>query len=250
MKVSIITVCYNSADFIGSAVESVLAQDYENIEYIVIDGASQDTTVDVVKSLAKKNSRTIHITTEKDRGIYDAMNKGLSLATGEIVGFLNADDVLDGSSVISGYVRMFQSSHADIVFADLDYVDRQQTDRVLRKWKSGALPRSGMRYGWHPAHPTFYVRRSVYKEFGVFDLNFKIAADYELMLRFMQRYRVKAVYLPQKSVRMRAGGVSNGSLKNIIKANWECLLAWKKNELPLNPLTVPGKLFWKFKQLL
>jgi glycosyltransferase involved in cell wall biosynthesis len=249
MKVSIITVCFNSSEFINDAIRSVLVQDYPEIEYIIVDGGSSDGTLEIIRSFSEAFNGHMRFISEKDSGIYDAMNKGIALSTGDVVGFLNADDILDSSSIISDYVRTFMETSAEAVFADLDYVNRSDISKTVRVWQSGPLPRSRMSFGWHPAHPTFYVRRYIFDKYGLFDLDFKIAADYELMLRFVHKFRIGVAYLPLKTVRMRVGGVSNSSLKNIIRANWECVKAWDRNNLHVNPLTVPGKLIWKLKQV-
>ncbi|WP_198018167.1 glycosyltransferase family 2 protein [Hippea jasoniae] len=228
MLVSIITVVYNNKDTIKDAIESVLNQTYENIEYIVIDGASTDGTVDIVKSYGNRIDKFI---SKKDNGIYDAMNKGINLASGDIIGILNSDDFYVDSKVIEKVVEVFKDKNVDSVYGDLVYVDKDDTDKIIRYWKSKEYKEGLFKKGWHPAHPTFFVKKEIYNKYGVFNLDFKIAADYELMLRFLEKYKITTSYLPEVLVKMRIGGKSNISIKNIIKANIECYKAWCINGL-------------------
>jgi glycosyltransferase involved in cell wall biosynthesis len=277
MKLSIITVCYNSAATIRDAVDSVLEQEGVELEYIVIDGQSSDETVDVLKTYGE---RVTHLVSEPDHGIYDAMNKGVALATGDVVGILNSDDFYADASVLSEVVTAFEgnrepgtrhtappshdgghegkqpstinhrssTAHVDCVYGDLDYVDAEDTDRVVRAWRSGELTHRAFRRGWHPAHPTFFVRRSVYERVGTFNLDLKIAADYEFMLRVLERDQAKAAYLPRVLVKMRTGGASNASIKNILQANLQCWQAWRLNGLGWSPLPILAKPLSKLKQ--
>lgn len=234
MKVSVITVCFNAASTICDTIESVLSQNYPEIEYIVVDGASTDGTVDIVRSYGKRITKFI---SEPDDGIYDAMNKGIKLAEGDIVAILNADDFYVDSSVISKIVKTFQKSGADIVYGDIVIVDPNNTARVVRYWKAGEYRPGSFKWGWHPPHPAFFVKRDIYKRYGVFDLEFKrVAADYEIMVRFMERYGVKSTYLPEVLVKMRAGGKSTKNFWNILIGNWESYRALKKNNIKINPL--------------
>ncbi len=235
MKVSIITVVHNNEYTISDAIDSVLNQTYKNIEYIVIDGASTDGTVDVIKKYASKINKLI---IEPDNGIYDAMNKGLRLATGDIIGFLNSDDFYASNNVLEKVVNEFTEKKVDSVYGDLIYVDNKETTKVVRYWKSKPYREGLFKKGWHPPHPTFFVKREVYKKYGSFRLDFKIAADYELMLRFLEKYKISTAYIPEVLVKMRIGGKSNKSIKNIIKANLECYKAWKINNLKINPLNL------------
>jgi len=246
MRISIITVCYNSAATIRDAVDSVLAQQGMELEYIVIDGASKDKTIEIVSGYDSKISQII---SEPDEGIYDAMNKGVARATGEIVGILNSDDFYADANVLSLVAAAFEAPSVDCVYGDLDYVDAVDTGRVVRAWRSQPYAEGAFRRGWHPAHPSFFVRRSVYERFGMFDTSLPIAADYEFMLRVLERYQLKSVYLPKVMVKMRTGGASNSSLKNIAKANLQCWKAWRQNGLGWSPLPVVRKPFSKLKQL-
>lgn len=248
MKFSIITVAYNSDTTIGETIASVLQQTYGNIEYIVVDGLSRDRTLGVAQEAEPKFAGRMKIVSERDAGIYDAMNKGLTLASGDIVGFLNADDIFVDEQVIEDYAALFKASQATAIYSDLVYVSKDDPTIVKRRWKAGAFPRAGMKYGWHPAHPTFYVKREHLQKFGGFKTRFKVAADYELMLRLIEKHRIYCEYLPRTTVRMRLGGESNRSIKNIVRANLECVSGWQTNGLSISPLTIPLKLLWKMGQ--
>ena len=184
MKVSIITVCYNSEKYISDAIKSVINQTYPNIEYIIIDGGSIDNTLSIITSF----KTGIHkIVSEKDNGLYDAMNKGIAIATGDIIAFLNSDDLYINNSVILEIVECFERASPDVLYADLVYVNRENINSTIRKWTSSQYINGSFTKGWHPPHPTFIVRKEVYSNFGGFNLNFSIAADFELMLRFMEK---------------------------------------------------------------
>ena len=247
MKVSIITVVYNNRNTIKDAIESVLNQTYKNIEYIIVDGASTDGTIDIVKSYGDKITKFI---SEPDKGIYDAMNKGIALATGDVVGILNSDDFYKSNDILEIVVNEFKKSKIDSVYADLQYVDAVDTDKVIRYWKSRPYNDKLFKKGWHPAHPTFFVRKDIYDKHGLFDMDFKIAADYELMLRFLERYKITTKYIPIVFVRMRVGGESNRSIKNIVIANMESFGAWRHNGLSINPFVFMFKPFSKVLQYL
>lgn len=228
MKVSILTVVYNGAATIRHSIESVLGQDYPDIEYIIVDGNSKDGTQDIVRSYGDKIARFL---SEPDAGIYDAMNKGIQLATGDVIGILNADDFYAYPSVVSEVAEVLASSNADASYGDLEYIDANDATVVRRKWVSGAYKVGAFLNGWMPPHPTFFVKKEVYNTHGRFRLDLGSAADYELMLRFVHRENIKLAYLPKVLVKMRAGGVSNSTLKNRIAANQNDRLAWKINNL-------------------
>ena len=244
MKVSIITVSFNSEKTIIDTIQSVLSQDYKDIEYIIIDGLSKDNTINIVNSFGDKISKFV---SEKDKGLYDAMNKGIDLATGEVIGFLNSDDFYANGQVISKIVKTFQKE-TDAVYADLVYVAAQDKLKITRTWKSGTYVSGSFLKGWMPPHPTFFVRKSIYQQYGKFTDKLRSAADYELMLRFIHKHKINLAYLPEVIVHMRAGGTSNASLKNRIKANREDKLAWKMNDLKPSPLTFIRKPFSKITQ--
>ena len=257
MKVSIITVSYNSAKTIGDTISSVRKQSYKNIEYIVVDGNSTDGTVEIVKQFLDSSKDVSQddlqgvvtkFLCEKDKGIYDAMNKGLALATGDIIGVLNSDDFYCSNDVIEQVVRAFQEKETDCLYGDLNYVDPIDTSRIVRKWRSGAYLRKNFLNGWMPPHPTFFVKKSCYENFGTFNTQFKSAADYELMLRFLFKESCSAQHLPKVMIHMRAGGVSNVSLKNRIRANREDRMAWKINGLKPKWFTLLRKPLSKLTQ--
>lgn len=245
MKVSIITACLNNATTIETTLQSVLTQDYPNLEYIIIDGASADGTKDII---AKYKDRLGTFISEKDNGIYNAMNKGLSKATGDIVGFLHADDFYPAPDVISKIVKAFESSNCECVYGDLQYVDRQNPEKIIRNWKSEPYYNGIFLKGFMPPHPTFFLKRKWYEQYGNYNTAFALAADYELMLRMLHRYKLKATYIPEVLVKMRTGGASNKSLGNRIKANMEDRKAWKANGLKPTPLTLIRKPLGKLGQ--
>jgi glycosyltransferase involved in cell wall biosynthesis len=226
MKVSIVTITYNSSKTIVDTIKSVISQTYKDVEFIIIDGASTDDTLTKINLYSSSINVLI---SEPDKGIYDAMNKGLSKASGEIVAILNSDDVYSHSFVLEKIVNEFKATNCDGVYADLHYVDSIDTRKIVRRWKSGVYRGNSFLYGWMPPHPSFFVKRNVYEKYGKFNTILKSAADYELMLRFIHKYKIKISYLPEVLVNMRIGGASNGSLKNRIKANLEDRKAWELN---------------------
>lgn len=226
LKVTIITVCFNSEETIADTIKSVISQNYSNIEHIVVDGASNDKTLEIVRMFPDNE---VLIVSEPDRGIYDAMNKGISLATGDIVGFLNADDFYADDNVIQEIVNVFSDSTIEACYSDLVYVDKDNINTVVRYWKSRHYRDGLFSKGWVPPHPTFFTRRELYDRLGDFDLTFPIAADFELMLRFIACNKVKTHYIPHVTVHMRLGGTSNKSIKNIIRQNIEIRKAIMKN---------------------
>jgi glycosyltransferase involved in cell wall biosynthesis len=238
MKVSIITIAWNSAETIEDTIQSVIAQDYPDIEYIVVDGASTDGTKSIIEQY---RNQIAHYVSEPDKGIYDAMNKGVNLSSGDIVGILNSDDFYADTHVISDIVDEMKRTGADGIYADLVYVDRNATDKVKRYWRAGAYKHGKFKRGWMPPHPTFFVKKSCYNQFGTYSLELKSAADYELMLRFIHKERISVAYLPRVITKMREGGESNVTLKNRIRANKEDRKAWRMNALTPGPLTLTLK---------
>jgi glycosyltransferase involved in cell wall biosynthesis len=220
IKVTIITVVRNCRDEITGCIESVLAQAYKNIEYIVIDGASTDGTLEIFQ---RYQDRCAKIISEKDAGPYDAMNKGLKLATGDIIGFLHADDLYAGPDVIADVVKKITEAGTDSLFGDLVYVQKQHPDRLVRYWRSGVYREDSFRRGWMPPHPAFFAKREIYERLGGFDTRFSIAADYELLLRFLYRNKISTVYLPEVLVKMREGGISNKNLMHLFRKTREDL---------------------------
>lgn len=228
MKLSIITVCYNSEETIRDSIESVVSQNYKDIEYIIVDGGSTDNTLGIIKEYGDKISKVI---SERDEGLYDAMNKGVSLATGDVIGILNSDDVYENNEVISKVAREFEKENVDGVYGDLVYVDRLNLDMVKRYWKAGQYKPGKFLSGWMPPHPAFFVKRKVYQKNGQFNTSFRTAADYEIMLRFIHGAGITVSYLPEIITRMRVGGLSNSSLRHRINANKEDRRAWEINNL-------------------
>lgn len=247
MKVSIITITYNSAETLEDTIQSVLAQDYPDIEYILVDGASKDNTLQIIDRYKTQIAKTI---SEKDKGIYDAMNKGVSMATGDIIGILNSDDFYADNHVISDVVAKFQSEKCDGLYADLVYVDREKLDKVIRVWNAGPYFKGRFLKGWMPPHPTFFVRKKCYDQFGLYSLELKSASDYELMLRFIHKHQISLAYLPRIITKMRAGGQSNVTIKNRIRANMEDRMAWKMNNLRPALFTLTRKPLSKIFQFL
>lgn len=228
MKISLITSTFNSAATLGDTFASVKAQSYNALEYIVVDGGSSDDTLNLMDAF--KDIIDVSIS-EADEGIYDALNKGISLATGDVIGFIHSDDVLAHPDVIKHIAQHFVDTKTDAVYADLDYVQEANIHKVVRKWRSRKFDPNAFYSGWMPAHPTFYLKAEHYRNFGPYDTSFKQSADYELMLRMLLRHRLKAVYIPEVLVKMRMGGASNASLKNRWVANQEDAKAWTKNGL-------------------
>ena len=232
MKMSIITVTYNSASTLNDCITSVRTQNYSDIEHIIIDGGSKDGTLSLLNS---KSDGFANIISEPDKGIYDAMNKGIKLATGEIIVFLNSDDFYINQKVISRVVREFERDPLlDACYADLIYVDQFDTSKIIRFMKSSKFKEGLFSKGWCPPHPTFFVRRSVFKKFGNFDLNFRFASDVDLMMRFLEKYKIKSQYISEVWVKMRMGGISNKNLKNIWLQNKEIIQSFNKNKIQIN----------------
>ena len=276
MIVTLITVCRNVAPVIAESLDSVLAQSHADIELIVIDGASTDGTVEILERYRKPPQglptkegtlldfgaagslagdpeavRGIDIlVSEPDKGIYDAMNKGLARATGDIIGFVNAGDLLMTKDTIAQVVAAFQRSHADAVYGDIIMVDEKDIFRVHRTWLSGTYHRENFRKGWMPPHVGTFIKKSVYDRFGHFNTDLRIGADYEILLRFLYKHQVPTVHLREVLVRFRLGGMSNGNVRQILQANREVRRAWGLNGLKAPPLLVTRKLWSKLMQFL
>jgi glycosyltransferase involved in cell wall biosynthesis len=247
MKMSIITVAYNSAATIRDTIESVLAQDYPQIEHIIIDGASRDATPDIARSYGSRIARFV---SEPDKGIYDAMNKGIAMATGEVIGILNSDDVYAHPQVISHAVAALERTGTDCCFADLVYVDDMQSGRVVRYYSSASFQVRKFAYGWMPAHPTVFFRAWAYRQHGLFRTDFRIAADFELLIRFLATHRLNFVHVPEVWVKMRKGGVSTAGLASNLLLNREIVRACRDNGIPTHLPKVMSKYFTKVFQLL
>ncbi len=229
MRVSIITATYNSESTVRATIESVLSQSYDNVEYLIIDGASSDKTLDVVREYESRFAGRMRIVSEPDEGIYDALNKGVRYATGDIIGFLHADDMYATDEVVERVVEAFVGDSCDALYGDLHYVD-SSAQRVVRNWKSREYEPRLLPKGWMPPHPTLYLRREIYQKIGEFDQSFRISADYDFILRvFMAINPNRVVYLPFVMVRMRVGGVSNRGLRNIVQKSKEDMRALRKS---------------------
>jgi|SRR3989344_169186 len=244
MKVTIITVCLNSKETIEDTIKSVLSQTYKNLEYIIVDGGSTDGTLDIVDRYKDQISKIIF---EPDQGIYDAMNKGLRVMTGDVVAFLNSDDFYLDKNVISDVVGAFEAHDCQACYSDLKYVERLKTQKVVRLWKAGAYGIKKIYYGWIPPHPTFFAKSKLYKKYGLFNLDFKIASDYELMLRFILK-GIEMFYLSKVTVGMREGGRSAQTFKTRIKGWKEIRMAWEVNGMRPPRLLILKRIMSKILQ--
>jgi glycosyltransferase involved in cell wall biosynthesis len=243
--ISIITACLNNASTIESTLQSVILQNYPNLEYIIIDGGSTDGTLDI---LSKYKDKIATLVSEKDGGIYYALNKGLSKATGDIVGFLHADDFYPNNTILSKIVNAFEKQNTECIYGDLQYVDRQNPDKIIRNWKSEAYYDGIFLKGFMPPHPTFFMKRECYEKYGNFNTSLSLAADYELMLRMLHKHKLKAFYIPEVLVKMRVGGASNKTISNRLKANAEDRKAWKINNIQPSVFTLIRKPLGKINQ--
>ena len=243
MKVSIITSCYNREATVCGAIESVLAQDYPDIEYIVVDGASRDGSMEVVRKYQDKIARVI---SEPDHGMYEAINKGIRMATGDVIGLVHSDDFLYDEHVISDVVKEFERTGADFVYGDGIFVDAEDTKRVVRNWKGGSYSRWKVKCGWLPLHPTCYIRRDVMLREGLYNESYKIAADTDLLVRYLYKADLKVSYLKRKIVRMRMGGLSTDSAKR--RMMWDEDIKVYRNHGFRPVLTKLMKMMWKVPQ--
>lgn len=228
MKISIITAVYNARGTVGDAIESILAQSYPDIEMVVIDGASTDGTLSALEAY---KARLGVLISEPDKGIYDALNKGIAHASGDVIGFLHADDVLASEDSVRRIADAFSDPSTDAVYGDLVYVQKRDCGKVVRYWRAGEYLRPRLKTGWMPPHPTFYVRRSVYDQMGSFDPSFRLAADYDCMLRFLWQGAITCRYIPEVLVKMRVGGASNRSIANILRKSAEDYQAIRRNKV-------------------
>ncbi len=248
MKISIITVCKNSVKTIRDTIDSVLLQQYPALEYIIIDGESTDGTLNLIRGYGSQISRVI---SEPDTGIYEGMNKGIGVATGEIIGFLNSDDFYSNNTILNQVAGVFKEESIMACYAQLCYVDFKNTDRIVRYWKSSPFNPFDFKKGWCPPHPTFYVRKCVYKLYGAFNLDYRIAADVELMMRFMETYRIPIKFIPEIWIKMRTGGTTNRNMKNIWKQNREIWNALNQHGLSPSLFEfTAGKLISRTRQFL
>lgn len=244
MKISIITATFNSAVTLKDTLASIQQQDHPDIEHLLIDGGSTDDTLKIAAGFP----HIARIISGKDKGIYDAMNKGIASATGEVIGILNSDDIYTDSGVLSTIAGAFADTRVKTSYADLQYVHAGDLNKIIRTWKTGPFRKRNFYYGWMPPHPTFFVRKEVYDEVGPFNISLHSAADYELMLRILLKHGLPAHYIPRVIVKMRAGGKSNASFLNRIRANKEDRLSWKLNGLNPNFFTLYMKPLRKVPQ--
>lgn len=245
MKISIITITYNSAQTLRRALESVQKQTYSDIEHVLVDGASTDGTRAMIEAYAVSHTN-VRWVSEKDDGIYNAINKGIKMATGDVIGFLHSDDVLYNAETIAHIAEAFETAKADVVYGDLQYC---KGDKVVRRWKSNEFNPRALKYGWMPPHPTMYVRREVYEQVGEYDEWFRISADYDMILRiFIAGYKTR--YVPEVLVCMETGGASNRDTKARLSKTQEDYFVLKKNNVGAGLLTVACKQMRKIKQFI
>lgn len=246
MTISLITVSYNSAATLAHTIASVRNQDYKDIEYIVVDGASKDNTLSIIRQNEDVITKWI---SEPDKGIYDAMNKALRMATGEVVGIINSDDFYHADNILSQIANAFEDENVDAVFGDLVFVDSANLDKVVRTYSSRGWHPGKFARGFMPAHPTFFVRKKFYDQFGLFKTDYRIAADYELLIRFLYVNKLRYHYLPLTMVTMRRGGASTGGIKSTIILNDEIIRACRENGIRTNVFKVYPKYFIKVFEL-
>ena len=237
MKISVITITFNSEKTIKDTVLSLENQTYKNIEYIVIDGNSTDTTLEIIKNSC---TRVTKLVSEKDDGIYHALNKGIQIATGDYVGFLHSDDIFASCHSVANIVNTLNQNDADAVYGDLQYISSLDSEKVVRTWRSGAFNKSLLARGWMPPHPTFYMKRSLYQKYGGFDLSFRIAGDYDSLLRYLYTHNVSVDYCPEVLVKMKVGGVSNRNFLSMLTKSKEDIRAMRNAGI-----SVPFSLFMK-----
>lgn len=246
LKISVITACFNSEATIGEAIATLKRQDWPAIEHVVVDGASKDKTVEIARKTLGTQDVLI---SEPDQGIYDALNKGIQHASGDIVGFLHSDDLLAHDHVLTKIAACFDNLDVGAVYGDLQYVQAENTANVIRHWKSGQFTAGKLKKGWMPPHPTFFMRRELYQALGGFDLRYRIAGDYDALLRYLGSGKVHVEYVPDVLVKMRVGGASNGSVKQILRKSKEDIAAMRSNGI--NPLiALPCKNFSKLPQFI
>ena len=249
MRFSIVTATFNSASTVRDTIESVLAQSSTDYEYIVVDGGSKDETLTIVKEYMPLFNGRMRYISEPDNGIYDAMNKGFKMAKGDILALINSDDFFcDIEALVKISKCLDDNPLTDGVYANLCYVSPKDKNQIVRKWVTGN--QRPFKKGWLPAHPTFYIKRALYEKYGYFNLDYKLAADFELMLRFVEKYGIKLVYLEEYLVHMRLGGATSKSIRNVVKQNKECVRAFRENGLPVGPFYTLYRLLPKIKQYL
>ncbi|MDR2146377.1 MAG: glycosyltransferase [Tannerella sp.] len=249
MKFSVITIAYNSADTIRNTFDSVLQQQFCNIEYIVIDGASTDNTVDIIKEYEPKFKGRMKWISEPDKGLYDAINKGIGMATGDIVGCLNSDDFYTYDNVLKTIADVFQDKELEAIFGDVHFVKPENLNKCVRYYSSKRFHPRFLRIGFMPAHPSFYVRRICYEKYGTYSLYYKISSDFDLMIRFFYKHNIKYKYIPMDFVTMRTGGKSTRGIKSRLLLNKEDVRACRKYGIRTNSLMMALRYLYKIKEL-
>jgi glycosyltransferase involved in cell wall biosynthesis len=244
-KISVVTVCFNSAETIEDTLACVANQRGANFEHVIVDGASSDATMGIVAGFTPEVARVI---SEPDRGLYDAMNKGMAIATGDVIGYLNSDDVYADSDVLRKISQAFSDGSIDACYGDLVYVQQDDISKVVRYWRSCPYSPGLIERGWMPAHPTFFIRRSILQELGGFNIHYRYHADFDLMVRLFLRRKIRCAYIPEILVRMRTGGKTNRSIRNIIRGNLESLESLRSHGAAVTPMFFVGKLLSRVPQ--
>jgi len=247
LRFSIITICFNSCLTIADTIKSVAGQSHKNIEYIVVDGCSTDGTKEIIGHYSGNITKYV---SQKDNGLYDALNKGIALATGDVIGFLHADDLYADEKAVEKVAALFDKEKTDSVYGDLVYVNSRDTQKVVRYWHAGKLSIGKLKLGWFPPHPAFFVKKNIYVRYGGFDTGFKIAADYDIMLRFLLDKRISSAYLPQVLIKMRLGGASNRNLQNLYRKSSEDLAVMRKHAVDFPLLALLLKNISKIPQFI
>ena len=247
MKISIVTVCYNSEKHISCAIDSVINQSYKNIEYIIIDGASKDNTVNIIKSYGNKITKFI---SEPDNGIYDAMNKGIKMATGDVVAVLNSDDFYESNEVVQNIVNAFSEPNIDGIYGDLLVVFRDNTNKIKRRYEASKFSTNSLKYGIMPGHATIFLKRHLFETYGLYNTSYKIAGDFELLLRMLHTHKINIKHLPQIVIKARTGGISDNNIISKLKISKEVLRACQENKLDTNIFKINLRILIKLKHLL
>jgi len=247
MKISVITPVYNGEDTIESCIGSVKCQTYNELEYIIVDGSSNDKTLEIIK---KSTFDKLKLISEKDKGLYDAFNKGINLASGDVVCFLCADDMYTHENVLLNIAHAFQkNADTDIIYTDLIYVNKNDLTKIDRYWKSSSFVPGLFKKGWLPPNTALFIKRKIFLTYGLFDTSYKMAADYEMQYRFLEKLRIKSLYIPGISVTMRSGGMSNSNLRSMFTSLKECYQALKQHEVKFPMIYILNTLFYRFKQV-
>ena len=244
-RISVVTVCFNSALTIGDTLASVANQRGVNVEHVIVDGASSDATMEIVTGFTPEVARVI---SEPDRGLYDAMNKGMAIATGDIIGYLNSDDVYADDGVLQKVANTFADVNVDACYGDLVYVQQDDISKVVRYWRSCPYSPGLIERGWMPAHPTFFIRRTILQELGGFNIHYRYHADFDLMVRLFLLKKIRCAYIPEVLVRMRTGGKTNRSIRNVIRGNLESLESLRSHGAAVTPMFFVGKLLSRVPQ--